>query len=68
MTRQVRCEGTGPIKIEPSDTPTWVCGCGLSKKPPLCDGSHKKTKAEEPGKLYSYDADGEVVDVFDAKS
>ncbi len=68
MTRQVRCEGTGPIKIEPSDKPTWVCGCGLSKKPPFCDGNHKKTNAEEPGKLYSYDADGEVVDVSDARS
>jgi CDGSH-type Zn-finger protein len=26
--------------------------CGLSKKKPFCDGSHKRAKDEEDGKLY----------------
>jgi len=33
----------------------WICKCGLSKNQPYCDGSHKLTKDEEPGKLYWYD-------------
>lgn len=63
MTRRVRCEGTGPIKIEPSDKPVWVCNCGLTGNPPFCDGAHKATKAEEPGKLYDYDENGQAVEV-----
>jgi CDGSH-type Zn-finger protein len=26
--------------------------CGLSGNQPFCDGSHKKTAGEEPGKVY----------------
>ncbi|MCC6064184.1 MAG: hypothetical protein LM570_06645 [Thermocrinis sp.] len=29
--------------------------CELSKKKPFCDGSHKRTRDEEEGKLYIYD-------------
>jgi len=32
--------------------------CGLSKNQPFCDGSHKKTRDEEEGKIYEYDAEG----------
>lgn len=35
-----------------------LCQCGLSKNQPYCDGSHKLTKAEDPGKLYWYDDTG----------
>ena len=31
--------------------------CGLSRNQPFCDGSHKKTKDEESGKVYAYDID-----------
>ena len=41
MARLVRLTGTGPQKIEPTDKPVFVCTCGLSKKFPLCDGTHK---------------------------
>jgi len=32
-----------------------ICGCGLSKNKPYCDGTHRKTQDEEPGKVYLYD-------------
>ena len=57
MARLVRFEATGPIRIDPQDKPVFVCGCGLSKKLPLCDGSHKACAAEESGRLYVYDAE-----------
>jgi CDGSH-type Zn-finger protein len=68
MPRLVRLVHNGPIKIEPSDKPVWVCACGLSRKFPICDGTHKGCKATEPeaGKLYVYDDDrARVVDVRD---
>jgi CDGSH-type Zn-finger protein len=65
MTREIRCDGTGPIKVEPSDKPLWICGCGLTQNGPQCDGSHKKTRQEEDGKLYRYDDKGELVEVIE---
>jgi len=32
-----------------------ICACGLSKKFPFCDGTHKQCKNEEAGMLYRYD-------------
>ena len=47
-----------PVDVEAGKTYFW-CACGLSKKQPLCDGSHKTTdftpvawKAEEDGKAF----------------
>jgi len=34
MARLVKLTATGPVKIEPSDKPVFVCACGLSKKFP----------------------------------
>ncbi len=65
MARLIRCEATGPIRIDPSQFPRdeqgnlkalWVCACGLTATPPLCDKSHKACAGEEPGKVYEYDA------------
>jgi CDGSH-type Zn-finger protein len=45
----------------------YICRCGLSKNQPFCDGSHKLTRSEDPGKLYWYDDAGaphEVIDAF----
>ncbi len=42
-----------------------VCQCGLSRNKPFCDGSHTKTKGEEPGKLYIYDSNQNRVGLED---
>ncbi|HEX2972248.1 MAG TPA: CDGSH iron-sulfur domain-containing protein [Tepidisphaeraceae bacterium] len=54
MARLIRHDATGPIQIQPHNESVWICACGLSQTMPHCDGSHKKTKSEEPGKLYLY--------------
>ena len=56
MPRLVRHDRTGPIKIEPQDKPVFICGCGLTRDFPFCDGSHKACADEKPGTVYVYDA------------
>jgi CDGSH-type Zn-finger protein len=59
MARIVKLEATGPVKIDPAEMPEgkplFICACGLTKKFPFCDGSHKPTRDEEPGCCYRYD-------------
>lgn len=57
MARLIRHEATGPIELKPQEKSAWVCACGLSQNLPLCDGSHKLTRLEEPGKCYEYDGE-----------
>jgi CDGSH-type Zn-finger protein len=58
MPRIVRRTPTEPTKFVIDGKEQWFCKCGLSKNQPYCDGSHKLTKGEEPGKLYWYDDAG----------
>ncbi len=58
MPRIVRRTPTEPTKFVIDGKEQWFCKCGLSRNQPYCDGSHKLTKGEDPGKLYWYDDAG----------
>ena len=67
MARIVMRTPSEPTKFVIDGKEQWFCKCGLSMNQPYCDGSHKLTKTEEPGKLYWYDEEGtrhEVKDEF----
>lgn len=67
MARLVKRTATGPYKIERGSEPKFICGCGLSKNQPFCDGTHKATaRTEAEGKLYWYDAQGNRHDCADS--
>ncbi|MFG0282974.1 MAG: CDGSH iron-sulfur domain-containing protein, partial [Phycisphaerales bacterium JB039] len=55
MARLIRSDRGGPIRIDPQDKPVFICGCGLTKNFPFCDGTHKTCRDEDPGKTYIYD-------------
>ena len=58
LMRKVLKTDQGPVEIKPQDKSVWICMCGLTKNQPFCDGSHKKTRDEEGGKIYEYDEEG----------
>ncbi len=60
MSRLIKHDEQHPCEIKVSGESKWICMCGLSKNKPLCDGSHKKTKDEENGKLYEYEGDTRI--------
>ena len=64
MARIVRHTSSEPLKIDPSTWPRdaagnlkniWVCACGISKMFPMCDGTHKKCRDEDPARDCVYD-------------
>lgn len=49
----------GPHKVTIGTETQFICGCGLSKNQPFCDGTHNTTaRTEEPGRVYWYDQQG----------
>jgi CDGSH-type Zn-finger protein len=39
------------------DMQVKLCGCGLSKRKPICDESHHMIQGEKPGAIYAYDSE-----------
>ena len=61
-TAHVAQKSPFPLDVEAGKTYYW-CACGLSKKQPLCDGSHKPTSftpvaytADKPARRFSVGA------------
>jgi len=59
MTRLVQRFRNGPYVVTVAGEIRTICGCGLSGTLPFCDGTHRVTKTEQPGKLYWYDSHGQ---------
>jgi len=61
MARLVRHDKNAPYEIPAgTELPAYICACGLSKNKPFCDGTHRKTRDENPQEVYSYDDNGRV--------
>lgn len=59
MARLVKRLRKLPYTVTVGGETQAICGCGLSATLPFCDGTHKITETEEPGKLCWYDDAGQ---------
>jgi CDGSH-type Zn-finger protein len=67
MARLIKRLRAEPYPVSIGGDTKYICGCGLSKNQPYCDGTHAKLKDEQAGKLYWYEGSGtrhETVNVF----
>ena len=58
MARIVKRTRDHPYEVKVGGETQYICACGLSDNLPFCNGSHKLTEGENPGKLHWYDEDG----------
>ena len=61
MPRYVYVPREGPVAIPPQARKIWICGCGLTRDFPFCDGSHAQTRSEVPERPPVYDVDGRPI-------
>ena len=66
MARLVKRLRNRPYVMTIGGESKHFCGCGLSSTQPFCNGTHKITRTEEPGKLYWYDEEGQRHDAADS--
>jgi CDGSH-type Zn-finger protein len=64
MARIVKHDHKKPAELKIAGETKWICMCGLSKKMPVCDGSHRLCHDEEEGKIYKYE-NGKRTEVID---
>lgn len=65
MARIVKRTRGAPYEVKVGGESQWICGCGLSKNQPFCDGTHKLTRNEAPGTLCWYDDQGNAHETGD---
>lgn len=51
MTRIVKRKHGAPYPVTVSAETKYICGCGLSRNQPVCDGAHKAVRDEPADKL-----------------
>jgi CDGSH iron-sulfur domain-containing protein 3 len=65
MARLVKRLRNQPYAVAIGGGTRYFCGCGLSNTQSFCDGTHKITQTEAPGKLYWYDEEAQRHDAAD---
>lgn len=58
MARLIKRLRREPFEVKIGGETQYICGCGLSKNQPFCDGTHKTTRNETVGCIYWYDSEG----------